>query len=255
MRWVLALLVAALLGLWGLGLLTRETPKLPLQVIVLEELLSSNSPSSVLWEKSSGRIALVRVSSGDVWRSNPTSHEIVLVLRGRGQIALPQGSVALGPGELLIVFQGTVAEIIAQEDLELLVFSTPLPKAAQEDSQISGGLLPMRIVLSERFSQPLGRLKEGLEGAPVFESPTGSVWLLRLRGTWALKTEDPLEPAGGHLLLYPVQGSIRLYTGDQARVVLPGQLIVLPAGISAELERVGEETLLVGFGLSAAPSD
>ena len=251
--WVLAVLAAVLLSLWALRLM-REDPTAPLQVISPEELLGAATPEAVLWEQPSGRVALWKIPSGGTWRSQPTSHHVVLVLQGRGEAPLPQGPVTVGPEELLIVFQGTTVEIRAQGELMLLVFSTPPPQAVPEpggEPRIPGGLLPMRIVLEERSSQPLSKLQEGLEGTSVFESPTGSVRLLRLRGAWApVGTEDRV--------LYVARGRLRVSAEGVLYTTLPGQLLVLPAGVPAELEPAGEaddeEVLLVSFALSFLPN-
>ncbi len=252
--WFLLAVLVAVLGLWGLGILSQREPtsRSRLRVLSPEELLAAAS-KAVLWEQPLGKIALLRVPSGGAWRSHPTSHHIVLVLQGRGETPLPQESVTVGPEELLIVFQGTTAEIRAQGELMLLVFSTPPPQAAPEpggEPRVPGGLLPMRIVLEERFSQPLSELQEGLEGTSVFESPTGSVRLLRLRGPWGPDgTED--------LVLYVARGRLRVSVEGVRYAVLPGQLLVLPAGVPAELKPAGEaddeEVLLVSFALPFSP--
>jgi len=246
--WVLAVLAAALFGLWALGLLPKREPTSQLWVISPEGLLAATS-EAVLWESPSGRVALTKIPTGETWRSNPTSNQIALVLRGRGETTFPQGSGTVGPEELLLAFQGTGVEIRAQEELALLVFSTPYPRAASEEPQVPGGLLPMRVVLTERFTQPLSELPGGPEGSPVFESPTGSVWLLRLREAWAPSgTED--------LVLYVVRGRLRVSAEGATQFADPGRVVVLPAGLSAELERAGdadEEVLLVGFALSGSP--
>ena len=249
--WVLAVLAAALVGLWAFRILWEE-PTPPLQVVSPEELLAA-APETVLWESPSGHVALQKIPSGETWRSNPTSNHVLLVLQGRGETPLPRAPGTIGPEELLLVFQGTRAEIRAREELSLLVFSTPPPRAVPErEPRVPGGLLPMRVDLVERFSQPLSELREGLEGSPVFESPTGSVWLLRLRGTW-------VPDAAQDRALYVVGGRLRVGSGMSTRFANPGQLILLPAAVSAQLEPVGEvedkEVLLVGFSLSVSPNE
>lgn len=257
--WILAVLAAALLSLWALGTLRREDlregPSSRLRVLSPEELLAA-TPETVLWESPSGRVVLRKIPSGEVWRSPPTSNRVALLLRGRGETVLPQGPARMGSEELLIAFQGREAEIRAQEDLSLLVLSTPLPEAPSDgEPQASGGLWPLRVVLAERFAQPLGELQGGLEGAPVFEAPTGGVRLLRLREAWVPDgTED--------LVLYVVRGRLWVNAGETpgraSQLVDPGEVVLLPAGVSAELEPVREdededEVLLVGFALSASP--
>ncbi|GEM_PF-3557041 len=262
MRWVLALLIAALTGLWALNLLVGGGSR-P-RVLAPEEIRDPLSPSPwVLWENPSGRLTLWRIPPGESWRSNPASHEAVLALRGQGHATFPQGDLRLDAEELLILFQGTQAEIRPSGDrtLLLLVFSTPPPSVTRDEPPISGGLFPLRIALDVRFTQPLRSLKAGtdveaeagegesIEGSPVFESPTGSVWLLRLRGTGSLR------PAEGDVALYVMRGGLRLGTnrfGSEVTVE-PGGLTLLSAARPIRLRAAASEVWLVGFWSPPAP--
>ncbi len=57
-----------------------------------------------------------------VWHHHDDADELFLVLKGRLRIDFRDGSVQLGPGELLVVPRGVEHRPVAEQEVELLLF-------------------------------------------------------------------------------------------------------------------------------------
>src|SRR6266542_295679 len=66
-------------------------------------------------------IMVVKVQGEYRWHSHPDSDDFFLVLKGRLEIDLPDGTVSLGPGQLYVVPRGVQHRPRAVEEVHMLL--------------------------------------------------------------------------------------------------------------------------------------
>lgn len=66
-------------------------------------------------------VKLARVKGEFVWHSHDREDELFLVLSGRLEIELRDGTVVLGPGELAVVPRGVEHRPVAREETEVML--------------------------------------------------------------------------------------------------------------------------------------
>jgi len=66
-------------------------------------------------------VMVVKVKGEFVWHHHDDTDDFFLVLKGRLTIRLPDGDVALGPGDLFVVPVGVEHQPVAEEETELLL--------------------------------------------------------------------------------------------------------------------------------------
>ena len=78
-------------------------------------------------------IMVVKAKGEFVWHSHAETDDLFLVLKGRLNIELRDGSVELGPGELFVVPKGVEHRPIAEEEVHvLLIERTGTPNTGDE---------------------------------------------------------------------------------------------------------------------------
>jgi mannose-6-phosphate isomerase-like protein (cupin superfamily) len=76
----------------------------------------------IIGELNGQELKLVKCQGEFVWHHHEIEDELFLVVRGRLRIDFVDGSVELGPGELLIVPHGVEHRTVADEEVEVLLF-------------------------------------------------------------------------------------------------------------------------------------
>jgi mannose-6-phosphate isomerase-like protein (cupin superfamily) len=75
----------------------------------------------IVGDYNDSKIMVAKVRGEFVWHAHPETDDLFLVLDGRLTIDLPDGSVALGPGELFVVPRGVEHRPRAEEAHILLI--------------------------------------------------------------------------------------------------------------------------------------
>ena len=80
-------------------------------------------------------IMVVKAKGEFVWHSHADTDDLFLVLKGRLNIELRDGTVALGPGELFVVPKGVEHRPVADEEVHvLLIEPTGTPNTGDEET-------------------------------------------------------------------------------------------------------------------------
>ena len=241
------LAVVLLAFLLGYSLTRPDGARLTPQVISLAEW---QSETAILAEVPTGHL-LIQVISETIVLDTPESQQVLFVLgEGRGRAISGAETYELTHGEMLIVFAGTPLRIepVDEKPFRLLRFVTPPPGEgaanANAEPNLAGVLRPLLIDVRERFSLPLEPRTEGVEYASVFQSPMGSVGLVRVDGIWVNSRGE----ARANLLLYALRGRAAAVIGAFKALLEPGWLAVVPARVPYELMSLDEEpTELIVF--------
>lgn len=78
-------------------------------------------------------IMVVKAKGEFVWHSHADTDDLFLVLKGRLNIELRDGTVELGPGELFVVPKGVEHRPVAEEEVQvLLIEPTGTPNTGDE---------------------------------------------------------------------------------------------------------------------------
>ncbi len=75
----------------------------------------------IIAEVSGAQVKVVKVEGEFVWHAHADEDELFWVVRGRLEIELRDGSVTLGPGELVVVPRGVEHRPIAREEVHLVL--------------------------------------------------------------------------------------------------------------------------------------
>ncbi len=76
----------------------------------------------IVAELNGQEVKVVKVKGEFVWHQHENEDEMFLVLAGVLRIDFRDGSVELGPGELVVVPRGVDHRPVAEEEVELLLF-------------------------------------------------------------------------------------------------------------------------------------
>ena len=68
------------------------------------------------------QVKLVKFQGPFVWHHHEHEDELFLVVRGRFRMELRDGSVDVGPGEMIVVPRGLEHRPVADEEVEVLLF-------------------------------------------------------------------------------------------------------------------------------------
>ena len=76
----------------------------------------------VVAELNGQEVKLVKLQGEFVWHHHEREDELFLVLKGRLRMELRDGTLVLGPGEMVVVPRGVEHRPCADEEVELLLF-------------------------------------------------------------------------------------------------------------------------------------
>lgn len=76
----------------------------------------------VIAELNGQQVKVARVQGEFVWHSHRDADELFWVISGQLRIDFRDGSVELGPGEMLVVPRGVEHRPVAEEEVELVLF-------------------------------------------------------------------------------------------------------------------------------------
>jgi mannose-6-phosphate isomerase-like protein (cupin superfamily) len=82
-------------------------------------------------------VKLVKVQGEFVWHQHAEEDELFLVLRGTLTIELRDGSVTLGPGEMVVIPKGVEHRPVAAEEVHLMLIE---PKATRHTGDVESEL-------------------------------------------------------------------------------------------------------------------
>lgn len=75
----------------------------------------------IIAEMNGSHVKVAKVHGEFVWHSHDVEDELFLVVRGRLRIELRDGSVTLGPGELVVIPKGVEHRPVAEEEVHLVL--------------------------------------------------------------------------------------------------------------------------------------
>jgi mannose-6-phosphate isomerase-like protein (cupin superfamily) len=75
----------------------------------------------IIADLNDSHVKLVKVQGEFMWHHHAGEDELFLVLRGRLTIELRDGSVTLGPGELVVIPRGVEHRPVAPDEVELML--------------------------------------------------------------------------------------------------------------------------------------
>lgn len=76
----------------------------------------------IVAELNAQEVKLVKIQGEFVWHHHDDADELFLVLAGRLRMELRDGTVELGPGEMIVVPRGVEHRPVAVEEVSLLLF-------------------------------------------------------------------------------------------------------------------------------------
>lgn len=82
-------------------------------------------------------VKLVKVQGGFVWHHHADEDELFLVLKGTLVIELRDGSVTLGPGEMVVIPRGVEHRPVAAEEVHLMLIE---PKGIRHTGDVESEL-------------------------------------------------------------------------------------------------------------------
>jgi len=94
------------------------------KIILAEKLAAVREHWSprIIAEANGQHVKIAKLLGTFVWHSHPNEDEVFFVLRGSLEIELRDGSVTLGPGEMVVVPRGVEHRPVAREEVEVLLF-------------------------------------------------------------------------------------------------------------------------------------
>ncbi|SEU21437.1 cupin domain-containing protein [Stigmatella erecta] len=105
-------------------------------------LFSEHWKPKVVGELNGQQVKLAKLSGSFVWHHHEAEDELFLVVKGRLRIELRDRTVALGPGEFLIIPRGVEHRPVAEGEVEVLLFepSSTLNTGNVRDERTAGTL-------------------------------------------------------------------------------------------------------------------
>lgn len=91
----------------------------------------------IIADLNDSHVKLVKVQGEFVWHSHAEEDELFLVLRGTLVIELRDGSVALGPGEMVVIPKGVEHRPMAAEEVHLMLIE---PKGIRHTGDVESEL-------------------------------------------------------------------------------------------------------------------
>jgi mannose-6-phosphate isomerase-like protein (cupin superfamily) len=88
----------------------------------------------IVAELNGQQVKLARVRGEFVWHHHENADELFLVVRGRLRLELPDGDVALGPGEMCVVPRGVEHRPVADEETWIVLFE---PAGTRNTGQVT----------------------------------------------------------------------------------------------------------------------
>lgn len=84
--------------------------------------ISEHWRPKVVAELNGQEVKLVKLEGAFVWHHHDAEDELFLVVRGRLLVEFRDHTVALGPGEMLVIPRGVEHRPMAEQEVEMLVF-------------------------------------------------------------------------------------------------------------------------------------
>jgi mannose-6-phosphate isomerase-like protein (cupin superfamily) len=91
----------------------------------------------IIADLNDNHVKLVKVQGEFVWHQHAEEDELFLVLRGSLTIELRDGSVTLGPGEMVVIPKGVEHRPVAAEEVHLLLIE---PKGTRHTGDVESEL-------------------------------------------------------------------------------------------------------------------
>jgi mannose-6-phosphate isomerase-like protein (cupin superfamily) len=91
----------------------------------------------IIADLNDSHVKLVKVQGEFVWHQHAEEDELFLVLRGSLTIELRDGSVALGPGEMVVIPRGVEHRPVAPEEVHLMLIE---PKGTRHTGDVESEL-------------------------------------------------------------------------------------------------------------------
>jgi mannose-6-phosphate isomerase-like protein (cupin superfamily) len=91
----------------------------------------------IIADLNDSHVKLVKVQGEFVWHSHADEDELFLVLRGTLTIELRDGSVRLGPGEMVVIPKGVEHRPVAAEEVHLMLIE---PKGIRHTGDVESEL-------------------------------------------------------------------------------------------------------------------
>jgi mannose-6-phosphate isomerase-like protein (cupin superfamily) len=91
----------------------------------------------IIADLNDNHVKLVKVQGEFVWHQHAEEDELFLVLRGSLTIELRDGSVTLGPGEMVVIPKGVEHRPVAAEEVHLLLIE---PKGTRHTGDVESQL-------------------------------------------------------------------------------------------------------------------
>ncbi|MBI1743159.1 cupin domain-containing protein [Candidatus Acetothermia bacterium] len=246
-------------------------PKQP-EVIAVQDVFGKPAPRVVFERLKTGWLELLKPGVRLEAHYRENSHEFLLVVGGAGVGFIGDRVVNVHAGQLMVVPAGTAVALQrrSKEELQFLSFITP-PSLGREYHALQVGddypfgdpsavapktpvvttvrenVEPGLIDLAERFEKGLDKEGTGFKFTVLAQGHSGSVELIQIDEAVAAHK----HPKENHFV-YVWKGKAQGTIGGKSAEVGPGQLIYIPAGVTHELKKMGDEPLqLVLFSTPA----
>ncbi len=82
----------------------------------------------IVTELNDNHVLLAKVKGEFVWHQHVSEDELFIVLKGRLTIELHDGSVTLGPGEMVVIPKGVEHRPVAREEVHLMLVEPKVTK-------------------------------------------------------------------------------------------------------------------------------